>query len=89
MTYDLLVCRAAPPLPPEGLHAVAQGSSWVQMEWNRDTATPPITGYVLEYRLPFEVPWTSDTIPLPTTIRNLTGLYPLATYQVSVMVMMS
>lgn len=82
-----MVCCTAPPLPPEGLRSISEGSSWVQMEWNRDdSVTPPITGYMLEYRLPFELSWTSENGP-PIAFRNITDLYPSASYQVSVMMM--
>lgn len=58
----------------------------MQLQWDTDDTTPPITGYTLEYKLQFEANWTADTISA-ITFRNVTDLYPSATYQVSVMVM--
>lgn len=57
------------------------------MEWNPGgTVTPPITEYLLEYRLNIVAAsnWTAVSDIAPTSRRNVTGLYPFATYQVSV-----
>lgn len=85
MTHDLAMCSSAVPLPPEGLRATGQGPSWVVMEWNSANAltVPIVTMHVLEYRLTFEPEWTRVPDTRPTFRRNVTDLYPSATYQVS------
>lgn len=61
------------------------GSSWLQMRWERITnLLLPVTAYQLEYRLTFEPMWTALGEDVILGNFNISGLYPNANYQVSI-----
>ena len=84
LSLSLTPLSPALPLPPSVL-IERIGPTWITVNWTEmEESFPPLSDYLVEYKLSFDSNWTQLEVPGQLVEANLTSLYPHANYDVRV-----